>query len=248
MELTSFDASKFALTALIVVVLVATLFSALEKRFKAESYSKASNGRTFVGAVAAIAILYQCHLIVEISTNFRGASLYRLDCLHSNKGGKRPLGATSNEYWNPCYIAETNTSTSSTSNGTDLTDETGIESNSIYVPTTYSMCPSSKISTDSSVYPFISEARDCHRGQRSVCSISQPCTPCEISRFSEFHNSSRGWTRCQTCGLSNKHGACNFKDGVGPYCWMDATSFEVIPCQRCCTDGMAIFDEKGICH
>jgi hypothetical protein len=239
MELTSFDASKFALTALIVVVLTATLFAALEKRIKVESYSKASNAGAFL-VVITLAILFQYHLIVEISTHFNGASVYRLDCLHSNKGGKRPFGATSDEYRNPCYIAANNNS--STSNSTDLTDESGISSKSLGP-----ICPSSKISIDSSD-PFISEARDCQGGQKSSCSLSDPCTPCEISRFNEFSDKknlqiyphARGWTRCQTCALSNKYGACNFKDGIGPYCWKNAVSFEVVPCERCCTE--------GICH
>jgi hypothetical protein len=34
---------------------------------------------------------------------------------------------------------------------------------------------------------------------------------------------------------------------VGPYCFKSALSREVIPCQVCCTEAAAQYDEDGVC-
>lgn len=218
-DLNPFEISKFALTSLIVIVLVISLFTTLETRYK---NAKPSWAKT----IAAIAIIYQYHSISEVSMQFPG-KVFRLDCLHSMKGGKRPLGSTSDEFRHPCNANSTE--------GVGSSEGT--------------MCPSSKLQTNISfAEPFISATRDCQSAQHGVCSISEPCTPCELSRFDEFHKSAHGWSRCQVCAFANFFGACDFVNGVGPYCWKDAVSYKVVPCTKCCTDAIPVFDDAGVCH
>ena len=100
-------------------------------------------------------------------------------------------------------------------------------------------------STNTKHEQFISPTRDCHTNQRSTCSLSEPCTPCEISRRDEFPST---WSRCQSCSIRNNFGDCNFRDGVGPYCWKNGDLVEVIPCEICCTDNTPMFDKDGVCY
>ena len=143
-----------------------------------------------------------------------------MECLYSNKGGKRPFGDTSDEYRNPCYNSSL-----------------GYEHR-----------------VNEEIEPYISAARDCHQAQRKHCSLSQPCTPCELSRRDEFHSSDSsrhdadGWSRCQACSVRNGYGDCNFVAGVGPYCWKNEERLEVVPCETCCTENVAMFDAEGACY
>lgn len=226
------DASTFVLTSLVVIVSVASLLLALQKRSKHVGHG------TTLGAVAAVAILYQHQFISQM--NFSSAGVRRLECLYSDKGGKRPLGSIANEYINPCF-------NSSAVNSTNIVDQIDTATMHGFPDYPSPMCQSQK---PNHLFQdlFISATRDCQQAQRGECSASEPCTPCEISRFTEFHGSSKGWTRCQSCVPENRYGDCSFVDGVGPYCWKDAVSLDVVPCKRCCTDGAAVYDEDGICY
>ena len=107
--------------------------------------------------------------------------------------------------------------------------------------------------------------RDCQSGKKSRCSLSEPCTPCELERKSEFKER---WSRCAQCSTSNTgkvsrktkpptpsnawtHPAsppqCGFVPDEGPYCFKSATSREVVPCTKCCTEPTLFFDEEGNC-
>ena len=92
---------------------------------------------------------------------------------------------------------------------------------------------------------FLEESpqRDCNSARGGRCSPGQPCTPCEWSRKEEF---GERWSRCSICN-SNNVGKCNFVPGVGPYCYKSATSREVVPCTKCCTEKVLEFDDDGIC-
>jgi hypothetical protein len=240
-ELNSFEASKLLLTSLIFVVLVISLSTSIKTK------DAQSKGGVILGAIMALAICYQYYLISMVSVNFPGTDVLRLDCLASRKGGKRPFGNTSHKYKNPCF----NESAVTNFDGNSTT----AEQTSMWRSRPSSICHSSKINNDKglTIEPFISASRDCQKAKGKSCSLTEPCTPCEISRFNEFHNSQRGWSRCQACALSNRYGDCSFVDGsfvdgIGPFCWKDAVSLEVVPCQRCCSDGIAVFDDYGICH
>ena len=233
-----FDASTFVLTSLVVISSVTTLLSVLQKRSK-----HVGRGSIF-GAIAAITFLYQRTFISQMI--FSGADIHRLECLYSDKGGKRPLGSTTKEYINPCF-------NSSAVNITDVIEIEDINTTNMhgFHDFSASMCPSQRLKTTTNNMgqgPFISVTRDCQKAQREECSISEPCTPCETSRFNEFHSSSKRWSRCRSCAPSNGYGDCSFVDGVGPYCWKDAISLDVVPCKICCSDGKAVFDEDGICY
>lgn len=258
-NLSSYETAKLALTTLIVLVSIISLLSSLENRCGSNKPCAGSRALCgyFLGATTAVGVLYQYHLISFFSMNVTGKNVYRLDCLHSRKGGKRPLGAISDEYRNPCNVGNDSSITNSPDPNRNSTDvsESNVITADIRQMNEYhstSLCTTSKMGTKKSKRivpePFISTTRDCERAQRGLCSLSQPCTPCEISRFREFHNSQHGWSRCQTCALSNRYGDCSFVDGVGPYCWKDADFSNVVPCRKCCTDGVAVFDDDGVCH
>lgn len=237
-----FDLSSFVLASLLFTALIVSLVSAFENQNKTPGCShKPTLGQIVVVSVFSTAILYRYQFISEILMSFSGgASIYRLDCLESNKGGKRPLGSTSEEFKNPCFFDKIN----KTINGTESTKTSSLSSMSTSID--YSICRISK--NQSAVEPYISAARDCSRSQQNICTPTEPCTPCEISRFHEFHNSALGWSRCQTCALSNGYGECNFRNGIGPYCWKDASSRMIVPCKKCCTDQVPMFDNAGKCY
>ena len=215
-------------------------------------------------------ILYQYLILSEVSThlpilplpskNGNRRVLYQLGCLHSRKGGKRPFGDKSEEYLNPCFaytltnddtgitgVLQTISSSSSSSNG--VKNDGGIDRRSSSILSFSSSLTNYSIGNDlTSADPYISATRDCHHAQGKICSYTQPCTPCEISRRTEFSNSKHEWTRCQTCSHTNNYGECYFIEGVGPYCWKNSYSWEVVPCRKCCTDGYPTFDDDGICY
>ena len=215
----SFEASSFLLLSVAIVFGIVSLLSILGNKHTR------SSRKSFVYAVAAFAIIYLLRLLsnasISVGTNNRRSnkSIRRLECLYSNKGGKRPFGDTGDEYRNPCY-------------NSSLGYEHRVNE----------------------IEPYISAARDCHQAQRKHCSLSQPCTPCELSRRDEFHNSDSsrhddGWSRCQACSVRNGNGDCNFVVGVGPYCWKNAERLEVVPCETCCTERyVAMFDAEGACY
>jgi len=217
----SFDQPTFILVSLAILVGIASLLALLENRC-----GGSTRGRTFAHSIIAIAMIFQLHLLSEASVripNNNSKSVYRWDCLHSGKGGKRPLRDSSDEYLNPCYNRTTDV------NGTEAVSH---------------LCSSDSPDDES----YIPATRDCDRAQLSHCSLTEPCTPCGLSRRDEFHGSAHGWSRCQACLVSNRFGECNFVAGIGPYCWRDAETWEVVPCEKCCTESVPIIDEYGNCY
>ncbi len=222
-----------------------------------------SNENRFTGSIISLMIIYQYHLLTEISiqhpktpkqsqnNKIKSQGLYLYQCLHSAKGGKRPWGDTSNDYRNPCHDLLTfgDISNSTDANGCFSEASSGSRcddsSNSSvrYGETLHRSMPYPCHMTYpgkmdlSSVDPFISSFRDCHQAQPPTCTYDNPCTPCDISRREEFLESLIGWSRCRACSLANNDGECNFVEGVGPYCWKDALAWEVVPCKKCCTEG-----------
>ena len=63
--------------------------------------------------------------------------------------------------------------------------------------------------------------RDCGPSVGPLCSLAQPCTPCNETGLA---------LPCATCA-SPFAGACNFLEGFGPYC---AFAGGVAPCEKCC--------------
>jgi hypothetical protein len=184
--------------------------------------------RWFFPSIIGVASIFLFQLLSEASIARiggkigNGEKLYRLDCLRSDKGGKRPIGDTSEEFRHPCSNDAIDGTESDEMSGSNLcSSSTAIET------------------------PYISATRDCHIGQSSRCTLAQPCVPCEISRRDEFRDR---WFRCQACSVRNDYGRCNFKDGVGPYCWAGADGWGVVPCQKCCTDNVAMYDKDGVCY
>jgi hypothetical protein len=228
--LTAFGASRLALLWAFVAVLTITLL-------RSHSNHIAPKRRSFIlKSIVSIMILYHLQSLSEVSillpsnqSDASGKSIFRWECLRSNKGGKRPYGDTSVEYRNPCFVKDIEVNN---------TDAVVSETSATIEHHSSSLCSSSR--TTAVTDPFISATRDCDNAQSSQCSYSQPCTPCELSRFKEFSESSRGWDRCQACSIKNRFGDCNFVHGLGPYCWKDADGWEVVPCRKCCTDGLSL--------
>jgi len=67
---------------------------------------------------------------------------------------------------------------------------------------------------------LVGSNRDCQKGEGPVCSVAEPCTPCD-----------RGLS-CDVCSASNR-GACGFVEGWGPYC--DFGGGVVGACRMCCS-------------
>ena len=100
----SFEVSNFLLVSIAILFCIVSLLSILGNN---HTHTR-SNRRKFVYKVAVFAIVYLLHLLSEASisvgTNRRSnKSIHWLECLYSNKGGKRPFGDTSDEYRNPCF-------------------------------------------------------------------------------------------------------------------------------------------------
>lgn len=231
---TSFEAAEFLLGSTAIVCGTVLLLLFLSNGTNAPR----SLGRTFFGSIVALAIFYLLALLLEASMRIpsgNGTNLHRWECVRGRKGGKRPFGDTSDDFRNPCY----NHSTAET-NGTD--NKTSVDSTNEFAST------SNTGGDGGAIEPYISAFRDCQRAQSNQCSHEQPCTPCELLRREEFHNSAHGWTRCQACSTRNNHGECDFIAGVGPYCLKNAGSQEVVPCRTCCTEGVPMLDRDGVCY
>ena len=252
----SFEVSTFLLVSIAILFCIVSLLSVLGNNHT----NTRSNRRKFVYTVAVFPIVYLLHLLSETSirvgTNRRSnKSIHQLECLYSNKGGKRPFGDTSDEYRNPCYNITDSMTESNNDSKTEINDDdVGRLSSSL---DSLTLCPFTKANNNDNtmeIEPYISAARDCHQAQRRHCSLSQPCTPCELSRRDEFLHSSDssrhddGWSRCQACSVRNGYGDCNFVAGVGPYCWKNAERLDVVPCKTCCTENLAMYDAEGACY
>ena len=223
------DVATFIFVSVVILFCIVLLLS-----FAQRGAAKSAKRRAFIRASIAALAIYLLHLLSRESINSFASSssktLLRWDCLRSDKGGKRPFGIESNEYKHPCYnetaavVAE-------------------IENDYLSPSSPRSFCSSTAAAAKYEKY--ISATRDCQGAKRSTCSLSEPCTPCEISRRNEFSST---WSRCQSCSIRNNFGDCNFRDGVGPYCWKNGDMLEVIPCEICCTDNMPMIDEEGACY
>lgn len=231
----SYEVSNFLLVSVAILFCITSLLSIL-----GNNHTHTRKRTTFVYTIIVFAFIYLLHLLSDASdrvgTNRRSnKSIHRLECLYSNKGGKRPLNEMSDEYRNPCF-----NSTDEIKSNNDIGDLSSLDS--------LTLCPSTKANKDDimGIEPYISAARDCHQAQLRLCSSSQPCTPCELSRRDEFN--SDGWSRCQACSVHNGNGDCNFVAGVGPYCWKNGERLEVVPCETCCTENVAMFDAEGACY
>eukprot|EP00956_Cyclotella_meneghiniana_P001166 scaffold1327_cov65-Cyclotella_meneghiniana.AAC.5 len=237
---TTIDAAEFFLTTLAFMAIIISIVSILEKK----QTRNASSRGVIMAVLASVVIIYQWQFIIPFigsPMSFSSVNVRRLDCLYSRKGGKRPMGDISDVYKNPCYK---NAANSSHLNITATGEENNTVTNRLRLgDISTSICDPSNTNE-----PYIPADRDCQNSQRAQCSVFEPCTPCQISRFQEFHKSQHGWSRCQACSPINNYGACSFVDGVGPYCWKDAVSRDVVPCTACCTDGIAVYDDNGICH
>ncbi len=166
----------------------------------------------------------------------RSKPAHRFDCLNSEKGGKRARGDESTKAKNPCFAHMNSTC--------KLADDTIILINSTNATVQCIADESAENKFNGEVIErYLSDSRDCGSARGDECSMSQPCTPCELSRAEEFGDR---WTRCTTCSSRNR-GNCRFVEGVGPYCYKGAYTREVVPCRSCCTDGDTAFDFEGVC-
>lgn len=226
--------SKFMIVSTAIILGFALLLTSLQNYYGSASSLHFGRARWFFPSIVGVAIVYQFNLLSEASIARIGSefgrceNLYRMDCLRSRKGGKRPLGDTSEDFWHPCLNLVTEAKDVINGTKSDDTLDSTLCSASTTIET-----------------PYVSAARDCHMGQSSRCTLTQPCVPCEFSRRDEFRTR---WSRCQACSVRNDHGRCNFKDGVGPYCWAGADEIDVVPCQRCCTENVAMYDRDGVCY
>jgi len=216
------DVATFIFVSVVILFCIVLLLS-----FTQRGATKSTNRRQFIRASIAALAIYLLHLLSRESIN----SFARWDCLRSDKGGKRPFGIESEEYKHPCY------------NDTAAVAEIEVDDLSLTPSSPMSLCSSS--TTTNTYEQYISATRDCQGAKRYTCSLSEPCTPCEISRRDEFLST---WSRCQACSIRNNWGDCNFQDGQGPYCWKDGDMVEVVPCKICCTDNMPMFDKEGVCY
>ena len=152
--------------------------------------------------------------------NRKDEFLHRWDCLYSEKGGK--VSYDNSEDHNPCYCAQddvTGTLVQSISNG------------------------SLACSPDTQTFKYLDGTRDCSNAKGPQCSLTSPCTPCEMSKSAEFGDE---WMRCRSC-TSPLDKRCDFVEGVGPYCYKSSKRSEIGPCAECCTDPDPNFDDHGKC-
>ncbi|GMI17378.1 hypothetical protein TrLO_g9363 [Triparma laevis f. longispina] len=174
------------------------------------------------------------------------ATARRWDCLKSSKGGKVAWGNSQTHSTNPCFCHVN--ATCSLSNGqvfnVTVQDKAGYNASE-----TSDVCildPDATCSFKNNDIERLLESapqRDCNAARGAMCSPGQPCTPCEWSRKEEFGDR---WSRCSMCN-SNNDGKCDFVPGVGPYCYKSASSREVVPCTKCCTEKVIEYDTDGFC-
>ena len=226
------DIATFAFVSIVILFGIILLLS-----FTQRGAAKSAKRRAFIRAGIAALAIYLLHLLSRESINSFASSssktLLRWDCLRSDKGGKRPVGIESEEYKHPCY-------NDTAAAMAEIEDD---EQSSPSLSSPNSLCSSTAATVKYEQY--ISATRDCYDAKRFTCSLSEPCTPCELSRRDEFFST---WTRCQSCSIRNNFGDCNFRDDKGPYCWKDGDLLEVVPCEICCTDNKPMFDKEGVCY
>jgi len=197
---------------------------------------------TFVGLVLLIAVCTQLYFLIQASLAIPSYpyeydhSLTRIDCLQSDKGGKRPDGSTRAFDKNPCFChpgarcISRDTGLVVSTNGSCPDDGDYICRNPLNVSH-----PNDEINR------YITSSRNCEGGRGRACTKSEPCDPCDRNSLDSW-----GSGRCRTCSTDFK-GDCNFVPGVGPYCREKRGSKKVVPCKKCCTDGEVLMVD-GKCY
>lgn len=166
--------------------------------------------------------------MIQISLNLvknEDENLFGWDCLYSQKGGKVRYDSS---HPNPCYC--------------EYDDKTvGRLSGTFAIQNKAN--PNLACNNDINAFQFLDGTRDCSHSRGPVCSQSDPCMPCELSKALDFGDK---WSRCRSC-LHPDEKQCHFVHGIGPYCYKSSTSKEIVPCAECCTDIEPYFDDNGIC-
>lgn len=189
--------------------------------------------------MAGVQIFHLINAVIYVpATRFYtfNTQLHREDCIESSKGGKRPGKSHLSTYYNPCYCEYGNKCTilatgailesSNTTNGTTCPRDHSAECSDM---------------NGKKVDKYIPKLRNCMGGQGVLCTMDQPCSPCELETLVEF-----GDGRCGACSTEFT-GACNFIEGIGPYCLASPTSKKVVPCKTCCTAPEPLIVD-GICY
>ncbi|GMH72951.1 hypothetical protein TrRE_jg9278 [Triparma retinervis] len=237
-------------------VVVVLFTSAVSLRYLVGEGTKAY-GKSLLGCTLLIMTCVQYYQLwyamLTLPVDFL-SNAYRFDCLRSDKGGKVAMGDGSDHMVNPCFAHVNSTCVLSSGRvhlgaGMGMTSSYNVTELEGLNATSTEACvndPASKSSYNGADIPRFLEnmsERDCGGGLQSRCSLSQPCTPCEISRKGEF---GARWSRCAMCSTSNL-GKCSFVPEEGPYCYESATSRKVVPCTKCCTEPTLFFDGEGNC-
>ena len=97
----SFEVSTFLLVSLSLVFGLVTLITCLSNQ--CNSRSTQPFGKLLIYSSGSMGLIYLSHIFLEASIRTSRKGLYRWECLHSRKGGKRPFGDVSEDYRNPCY-------------------------------------------------------------------------------------------------------------------------------------------------
>ena len=187
--------------------------------------------------------------ILKVPADFRTTAI-RLDCLHSDKGGKTIYKRYDNDLdRDPCWCP---ISANCTLPAGEYIYDFGKQMNSFVVTEENNrtalnclVASGSKCHTSEGVRinKFIDSRRDCQSGRGPTCTMKQPCTPCGVEYQPIFGDR---WSRCQQCSSLN-NGKCDFVPGVGPYCFKGADTREVVPCVSCCTEPELIWEvEDGV--
>ncbi|GMI45805.1 hypothetical protein TrCOL_g10949 [Triparma columacea] len=248
------DSSELAKILMAVIVVLFT--SAVSLRYFVGEGTKAY-GKSLLTVTMVTMLCVQYYqlwfAVLTLPVDFL-SSAYRWDCLRSDKGGKVALGDVSDHMVNPCFAHKNTTCTLSTGkvylgSGSGMGGVYNVSQVlGLNVTSTEACVADTGAKSDfkgKDIPRFLEDMaeRDCQSGKKSRCSLSEPCTPCELERKSEFKER---WSRCAQCSTSNT-GKCGFVPDEGPYCFKSATSREVVPCTKCCTEPTLFFDEEGNC-
>lgn len=197
---------------------------------------------TFIGLCLTILVCVQMyHLLVltlyfPINPYIFKNPLYRKDCLSSTKGGKRPNSSFQHFDLNPCFCHNSSRCVSTKTGALLSSDDTcPVDGTAVCRAVTASS------SSPREIPMYLDYRRDCSRGEGRVCSLSQPCVPCDREHLPHW-----GSGRCRSCS-SDFEGDCKYIPGVGPYCWEHPGSKTIVPCKKCCTDKDALF-VNGTCY
>tara|TARA_B100000780_G_C21026315_1_gene411416 strand:+ start:126 stop:800 length:675 start_codon:yes stop_codon:yes gene_type:complete len=87
---------------------------------------------------------------------------------------------------------------------------------------------------------------DCRYGQGPLCSLTEPCTPCDVNEFmsDDVKERVRNFfpSKCKICTRDINNvtlSSCKtFQEGIGPYCYYRGLKrvLELRPCKMCCVE------------